>query len=405
MSMKWCNVFPPVSEEFHERVEATLDALETQEIKTKNNQERVTNMRIEQETKPLGAKSLYITLAATAAAVMLMVLGGTYLLNSGIMLIEQPALSGGNGDYAPDAEIVELNAIAMTAKNSVSYFFLQEIDVYGNGLSKDLSGAINVTRYPDGRFSISGWDTDGGVDSFECSDFTDEDTPDFRFLTTMRGLFEGDEKLSAYNDQICSFTFIIADNTCTHAAFIPKMSETLNEGIFVVARTEDGNYTFSGIENGRLTGVLIVEFDASFEAGQVTRIGAMVGTAPAQDYPHIGELILGDRAELEQLQLPDGLISFSEALNITDNRVHEVALIEFGGGNYQTSYNYSEPVKDDDGRYYYKISGAVYNVNDWTEEDKLKFTEMFDTGLLDFDFEYLAVVDAVTGEIIQFRVD
>jgi len=395
--MKWCNVFPPVSEEFHERVEATLDALETQEIKTKNNQERVTNMRIEQETKPLGAKSLYITLAATAAAVMLMVFGGALLLNGG-MLREQPALSGGS-DYAPDAEIVELNAIAMTAKNSVSYFFLQEKDVYDNGLSENVSGAISVTRYPDGRFSISGWDTDGGSDYFECSDFTDEDTPDFRFLTTMRGLFEGDEKLSAYNDQVCSFTFIIADNTCTHAAFIPDAvtlfaDANIRMTLPAITRIENGEFTFSGIENGRLTYHYRVEFDDSLEAGLIT---VMVGTAPAQNYTHIGEPTFGDGAELEQL--PEGLISRDEAYYIVRTRVNEFISSEFGYSFDDTPYkpncegSYFPPVFDGE-NYYYEISGSAHNKG---------LTD--DAGYIEFDFEYLAVVDAVTGEIIQFRVD
>lgn len=112
------------------------DKLTLGEDKTAEILRKARNM---EQKKPLGFKSIYITLTATAAAIALMIFGLPFLVNNGLILREQPPYTPGSGDIVIIEDLTKnelreemyraylamsnpLSSIRASASNSLDYY-------------------------------------------------------------------------------------------------------------------------------------------------------------------------------------------------------------------------------------------------------------------------------------------
>jgi hypothetical protein len=381
--MNFDNVFPAVPEEFHERIENTLNALETGTIKSIK-QERVKNMTLEKQNKH--GRSLFITLGAAAAAIMLVVVGGSFLLNGEAPLREPAPLSGGEININLD-DITEANLIASMAKNVISDFFQNELQ-QGEGIPADMKGVIAVARNAQGEILIAGRDNYGGSDIIDAVLIV-EDGKDLRFLTAIQGLFEDYEPFQAFADKDSTLVFIIADNDCTHAAFIPGISDTYALNLTVT--TENDEITFKSVINS----TLVDNFSEKLQRGQ------LIGLAPYQDYPRIDEQLTID-SELQTEQVFEDVICEDEVYYIALNRAIEAAAAELPRETYFSTAITSIELKSAGS---YVAEGFVYTL----EENSASTQPVDGRAPLDIDDDALVMafevtIDAYTGDIIMFQV-
>ncbi|MDR2531692.1 MAG: hypothetical protein LBC82_02510 [Oscillospiraceae bacterium] len=265
----------------------TLSGERTDEILRK-----AKNMKNKEQRSTLGTKSIYVTLGATAAAILLTVFGGAWLLNSGL-LQREPYYGGG---YGQEEEIIKVNQAAASARNQMTEFLQEEL-LRGEGRPADMAGVLVIARSADGDMVFTGWDNYGGTGNIESSNITDEDTAELKLMTIINNLFEKNENLQAFNNQDCTLVFIIANNICTHAAFIPNVWYT--EARHLAVTQDNGEIVFSAIMGGRL----VADINPLLKTGQI------IGTSPAQNYPVLdlpGERIYPPPGSLEHIPVISG---------------------------------------------------------------------------------------------------
>jgi len=232
----------------------------------------------------IGTKSVYLTLGATLAAVLIMVYGGAFLINNGILLrtpveedigfhavpFEQPGAASAGGVVEPvsndDIVIESLNRVAAVAKNNMTDF-LQEQLLWSehDGMRRGFSSVFVAMRSADTEnIDVFVWNTDGYSNVFR-SDGRDE------FTVQLVSIFN-DETLRDFMETDSTFVFILSGNMCTHAAFIPGVHDW--GAMNLVQVLDNDELSFQAISDGRLT----VNISDNLKQRQ------LVGTAPVMDY-------------------------------------------------------------------------------------------------------------------------
>jgi hypothetical protein len=343
----------------------TLSGEKTDEILRK-----VKTMKNTETRDTLGAKRLYVTLAAAVAAIALTIFGGSWLINSGVL---QRAPYDAGSSYTTDPEVALANEIAAAMRNQVTYFFQDAL--HSGEVPEDNSGVFALLRHGESNvINFIGWDNQSNITHVQCKTIT-EDITGFKLIETVKALFEHDERFQPYRDVDNTFVFIIEDNVCTHAAFFPDAFafETIN----IATYDDDMNRTLSSVISGRLSS----EIWGSSE--ELLSVGRVVGTSPAQDYPWEKKIAIVTSAD-EARQIASIVISADEAGQIASDEADKLYRERTGDNVKGTVLVSDMPVLDTDSLVY-KVSGTV---GDLAGEPYEKFE---------------AKVNAITGEIISLE--
>ena len=265
----------------------TLGDAQTADILKKA--EEADNMK---QRKGLGAKSVYVTLGALAAAVAITVFGGKFLLDSEILLREplreqlnEPPQ--GMGTYLstpasldtdiPYQEIERANIIAQTAKEKMNGFLQEELAA-GRGMRGEHPyDVIFAVKGETGGYSASSYHLsftpERHSDLYRATAYGSTEAAETAIADTLNSYFDewyNEFNIPVYSFRNCVFIFLVENNECLYAAFLPEVpDQSLRPLHEYVALTEDG-YRLNNIHAG---------LDIATQT-------VIVGTAPAQTYDY-----------------------------------------------------------------------------------------------------------------------
>lgn len=354
----------------------------------------------------MGSKSIYLTLAATLAAVLVVVFGGTFLINSGI-LERQPLIEEGQHDFQAttfateslqqrtvdtvnleDVDVETLNLAAMTARDSMSNF-LQTRPGFevGSNMPDDFASAYVVLRDANNRTTVSVWNTDDYTDIFRS---TGED----ELNGHLDSLF-GEESLRGFRGVDSTFVFIFENDECSHAAFIPGVRDIHAINLVVSGEYE---YTFSSVTDGRLN---------SNVSDRLKR-GQPIGTAPVINHA-LPERVQGWTGVIE-IEWADDYICAETAEGIAQRE----AIYAFADflppvrASFTTVVTDINLIETDNHVLAYRVNGIVHTVEGDSAPTRPRGMDYAVEIEIHEDMvkaSFTVVIDAVTGEIIEFVMD